>query len=134
MRARLRSFALRIIDLCGELPNTPAGRAIASQLVRAGTSPGTNYRAACRGRSRADFIAKLAIADEEMDESNYWLDLVIAGGLLPAARVLPLYKESDELARILAASRLTAALNASRERCAPRSPNQKSKIKIQKSA
>lgn len=114
LKSRLRNFALRVIRLCNALPNTPAGRAICGQLVRSGTSPGTNYRAACRGRSRADFVGKLAIAEEEMDESNYWLDLIIASHMLPEARVMPPYMESEELTKVLSASRYTAFLNGQR--------------------
>ena len=130
LKHRLRDFALRTLRLCEALPNTPAGRALANQLIRSGTSPGTNYRAACRGRSRADFIAKLAIAEEEIDESNYWLDLIITANLLPTARVVPLYEESAALTKILSASRYTATLN--NRKTVPLTTNQKSKTKNKK--
>jgi four helix bundle protein len=129
LKARLRAFALRIMTLCDALPNTKSGRTIAEQLVRSGTSPGANYRAACRGRSLADFVAKLAICEEEMDESGYWLDLIMARGLFPAARIMPLYQESDQLTRILSASRITAKVNgAQKMRSSPKIENRKSKI------
>jgi len=130
LKSRLRDFSLRVIRLCSALPSTPAGRAIGNQLIRSGTSPGANYRAACRARSRADFVAKLAICEEEIDESGYWLDLIMAGGLLPVPRVMPLYQKSDELTAILSSSRITARTNGHREKAPlPSIENRKSKIK-----
>ena len=108
LKARLREFALRVLDLCDALPNTPSARAVAGQLSRSGPSPAANYRAACRARSRADFVAKLAISEEEMDESEFWLDLIIARQMLPPPRVLPLFNEANELCRILTKSPMTA--------------------------
>ena len=77
--------------------------------MRSGTSVGLNYRAACRGRSWAEFIAKLGIVEEEADESAFWLELIIEGGLLKASRVQPLLDEANELTRIMAGSRVTAS-------------------------
>jgi len=82
--------------------------------VRSGTSVGSNYRAACRGRSRAEFIAKLGIVEEEADESAFWLELIIEAGLLKESRVQPLLDEANELTRIMAGSRLTASKNSSK--------------------
>src|SRR5438094_9115553 len=82
LKERTKQFALRVMRLVDVLPNTPKGRAIASQLVRSGTSVAANYRAACRGRSKAEFIAKVGIVEEEADESAYWMELIIDGGLL----------------------------------------------------
>jgi four helix bundle protein len=130
LKARLKEFALRILALCDALPNTRSGRAIANQLVRSGTSPGANYRAACRARSVADFVGKLAIAEEEMDESYYWLDLIISRRTLPPSRVIPLFNESEVLTKILSSSRYTASLNEQRRRIEERKiKNQKSKLK-----
>ena len=81
LRKRTKQFALRIMKLVVALPNNTLGRAIGNQLVRCGTSVGANYRAACRGRSKAEFIAKLGIVLEEADESEFWLELIIDGGL-----------------------------------------------------
>ena len=81
-KKRTKQFALRILKLVEALPNTVAGRTIGVQLVRSGTSVGSNYRAACRGSSKAEFIAKLGIVEEEADESAYWLELIIEGALL----------------------------------------------------
>jgi four helix bundle protein len=74
LKKRTKLFALRILKLVAALPNTLQGRTVGGQLVRAGTSVGANYRAACRGRSKAEFIAKLGVVEEEADESAYWLD------------------------------------------------------------
>ncbi|MBZ5497079.1 MAG: four helix bundle protein [Acidobacteriia bacterium] len=108
LKERTKRFALRILKLSDALPKSTAGRAIGSQLVRSGTAIGANYRAACRGRSRAEFIAKLGNVEEETDESAYWLELIIDGGLLPGKSVQPLYDEANELTAIFAASIKTA--------------------------
>jgi four helix bundle protein len=109
LKDRTQRFALRVLKLVGALPKTLEGRAIAGQLVRSGTSVGANYRAACRGRSKAEFVAKLGTVEEEADESAYWMELVVAGGLLEPARVEPLHREACELTAIMAASRISAA-------------------------
>ena len=111
LKARSKDFALRILKLTAALPKTIEGRAIANQLVRCGTSVAANYRAACRARSRGEFVAKLGVALEEADETQLWLELVIAGKLMPAKRVQPLLEEANELVAILVASRKSAASN-----------------------
>ena len=108
-KRRTKQFALRILKLVEALPNTVAGRTIGGQLVRSGTSVGSNYRAACRGRSKAEFIAKLGIVEEEADESAYWLELIIEGALLNAPLVQPLLDEANELTRMTAKSPVTAS-------------------------
>ena len=108
LKQRTKLFALRVLKLTNALPNTIQGRAVAGQLVRAGTSVGSNYRSACRGRSTAEFIAKLGTVEEEADESAFWLELIIEGSLLKANLVQPLLDEANELTRIMAASRMTA--------------------------
>ena len=108
-KKRTKRFALRILKLVEALPNTVSGRTIGGQLVRSGTSVGSNYRAACRGRSRAEFIAKLGIVEEEADESAYWLELIIEGALLNAPLVQPLLDEANELTRMTSKSRVTAS-------------------------
>jgi len=90
LKKRTKRFALRILKLVAALPNTVQGRTVSGQLVRAGTSVGSNYQAACRGRSKAEFIAKLGVVEEEADESAYWLELIIEGQLLKATIVEPL--------------------------------------------
>src|SRR5262245_8163045 len=108
LKGRTKQFALRVMKRVAALPNTGVGRAIGGQLVRAGTAVGANYRAACRGRSKAEFIAKLGVVVEEADESGYWLELIIEGGLLKERLVESLLGEANELTAIMAASRKTA--------------------------
>ena len=107
LQDRTKQFALRVLKLIDVLPRTAAGRAISSQLVRAATSVGANYRSACRARSRAE-LAKLGVAVEEADESLYWLELVRDGNLLPENKLSLLLKEADELTAILASGRKSA--------------------------
>lgn len=104
LKLRTKQFALRVLKLIRALPKDTAGRAVANQLVRAGTSVGANYRAACRGRSKAEFLAKLGIVLEEADECAYWLELIAEDGMLPKERVQPLHTEADELCAILYAA------------------------------
>lgn len=101
---RTKQFALRIMKLVDALPNTPIGRSIGNQLVRCGTSVGANYRSACRGRSKAEFIARLGIVQEEADESGYWLELLIEGEVMKQSLVQPLLDEADELVAIFTSS------------------------------
>lgn len=86
------------------MPNTLSGRAIASQIVRSGTSPAANYRAACIGKSEKDFLNKLKMVEEELDETCYWLEIIIDSEMLPGKRVEPLYNESKELLKIIVSS------------------------------
>jgi len=108
LQDRTKRFALRVLNLVDALPRTAAGRAISTQLVRAATSIGANYRSACRARSRAEFAAKLGIAVEEADESLYWLELVRDGKLVSEDKLSLLLKEADELTAILASGRKSA--------------------------
>jgi len=114
MKIRTKAFALRVIKLVGALPRTPEAQAIARQLSRSGPSVGANYRSACRARSRAEFIAKLGIVEEEADESAFWMELIMESGMLPQAQVKPLHAEADELVAITVASKKTAREAASR--------------------
>ena len=108
MKTRTKAFALRVMRLVNSLPKGAVGKTIGSQLARSGTSVGANYRSACRGRSKAEFVAKLGIAVEEADESGYWLELIIDGKLLAPKLVNNLLEEANELAAILTASHKTA--------------------------
>jgi len=109
LKRRTKSFALRILKLAAALPPTIEGKVIRGQLVRAGTSVGANYRAACRGRSWAEFIAKIGTVEEEADESAFWLELIIEGLFLKESRVAPLLAEAQALTRIMAKSRVSAS-------------------------
>jgi four helix bundle protein len=96
---RTKHFALRVIKLVGELPRTIEGRAIASQLMRSGTSVAANYRAACRARSKPEFIAKLGTVEEEADESAFWLGLIIDAGLMSDSKIRPLLTKPVKLSQ-----------------------------------
>ena len=111
LRDRTKKFALRIIKVINALPKTVTGRAIGNQLIRCGTSIGANYRAACRGRSKAEFNSKLHIVLEEADESIFWLELIIEAGLLPKNRIQSILTEANELTAIFAKSYYTAKNN-----------------------
>ena len=124
MIARPKQFALRIMKLVGALPKSIQGRAIASQLMRSGTSVAANYRAACRSRSKAEFIAKLGTVEEEADETAFWLELIIEGSLLAAAQIQPLLIEAGEIVAITAASKKTASATLAKSQIA----NRKSQI------
>ena len=106
---RTKQFALRIFKLVDALPRTIQGRAVAAQLIRSGASVAANYRAACRARSKPEFVAKLGVVEEEADESAFWLELIIETDLLSAAKVKPLLVEAGEIVAIMASSKKTAA-------------------------
>ena len=110
---RTKLYALRIIKLVNTLPDTPVCRTIGKQLVDAGTSVGANYRAACRPKSQADFIAKLGIVEEEADESLFWMELLVESGIVKQELLADLMKEGDEiLAMVVSAIRTTKAKQA----------------------
>jgi four helix bundle protein len=111
LKLRTKQFALRIIRIVAALPKTIEGRAIANQLVRYGTPVAANYRAACRARSRSEFIAKMGVVLEEADETQLWLELIIESKLLPVKRIEPLLEEASELVAIFVASRKSASSN-----------------------
>jgi len=111
LKKRTKRFGLRIIKLVNALPRTIAGRAIGGQLVRAGTSVGANYRAACRSRSKAEFIARLGVVEEEADESGFWLETIVESELMKSKLIEPLMKEANELVAIMTSSRISAARN-----------------------
>jgi len=109
MKNRTKEYAKRIISLCRSLPETNEGRRIGDQLFRAGTSVGANYRAACRARSKAEFVAKLGTVLEEADETVYWLEIISETKIMDSSRLISLMKEGDEIISIL-----VATLNTSR--------------------
>ena len=107
LKARTKQFALDIVRFCPTLPKTSEGRRVAGQLFDAGTGVGAGYRAVCRCKSDADFIAKLGTCIEEADESGYWLEIAIGADFVVPHVAAPLLAESDELTRIFVASRET---------------------------
>jgi len=110
-KARTKEFALRVLTLVDSLPRKLSAEVLARQLARSGTSVGANYRAACRARSTPEFVAKLGIAEEEADESAWWIELIGDHGLLPAGRLTELHEEATALTKMLASSRITARTN-----------------------
>ncbi len=108
MKRRTKEFAKRVIKLCRRLPNTRDGRLIGNQLFRSGTSVGANYRAACRARSKAEFVAKLGIVLEEADESLYWLEILTETQVMKAELLASLMEEADELIAMFVSSLKTA--------------------------
>jgi four helix bundle protein len=109
LQSRTKQFALRALKLSAALPRSPEAAIIRGQLARCGTSVGSNYRAACKARSRAEFIAKMGTVEEEADESGFWMEMIIEGGFMKSPRVHSLLRESYELTRIMGASRVTAS-------------------------
>jgi four helix bundle protein len=108
MRDRTKAFALRIIRLFRSLPSNTATQVLGKQLLRCGTSVAANYRAACRARSRAEFVAKMGVGVEEADEAILWLELLTESGIVPLKKMESLLKEAHELTTIFTASKQTA--------------------------
>ncbi len=104
LKERFRKFSLRIIKMVDSMPNTIAGNAIARQIIRSGTSPAANYRAACIAKSGKDFLNKLKMVEEEIDETTHWLSIIIDSEMLEKERIKPLYEESVELRKIISKS------------------------------
>jgi four helix bundle protein len=108
LKLRTKDFALRVLRLYRSLPRTEESRVLGAQLLRSSTSIGANYRAACRGRSRAEFVAKLGIVLEEADETVFWLELLQEGNVFPAEKMSDLVREANELVAIFVTSVRTA--------------------------
>ncbi len=105
---RTKQFAIDVIQFVEQLPKGRTADVIARQLLRAGTSVGANYRSACRAKSRADFVAKMGIVEEEADETSYWFELLVEAHILPQERVADLMKASDAIVAMSVASIRTA--------------------------
>ena len=108
LKQRTKQFALRAIKLVEALPRSRTADVIGKQLLRSATSVGANYRAACRARSKREFIAKIGIVEEESDESLFWLELIVEASLMRPSRVAHLLREADELTAIFVATGRTA--------------------------
>ncbi len=121
-KRRTKQFALRVIRLVESLPQTKTGSVIGYQLLKAGTSVGANYRAACRGKSAKDVIAKLGIVEEEADESLFWMELLIEAELVPEKRLADLMQEGNEILAMTVSSIKTLRKRRRKQ------PNLKSKI------
>jgi four helix bundle protein len=112
LKLRTKQFALRIIRLVESLPSTMTSNTIGRQLLRSGTSVGANYRAACRAKSLPDFINKLAIVEEEADESIYWIELLVESKQINLDRVNSLTEEANEIVSIIVAAIKTSKMKA----------------------
>ena len=108
LKKRTKDFSIHIIRLVEALPMNSIGHSIGKQIIRAETSVGANYRAACRAKSNRDFIYKINVVEEEADETMFWLELIIETELLPEIRINSLLKEADELTAIFTATGKTA--------------------------
>ena len=104
IKHRTKQIGLTVIKLIDDVPNRLSARAIANQIIRSSTSIGSNYRAACRAKSTADFINKLKIVEEETDETLYWLEILEESSLIEHDKISDLKKETNEILSIIVAS------------------------------
>jgi four helix bundle protein len=116
LKRRTKGFAVGVLVACRKFPRSQDGTVVAKQLIRSATSVAANYRAACRSRSAAEFVAKIGLVAEEADESEFWLELAIDAKLSSAEKVSALLREAGELTAIFTASRDTAKRNLERSR------------------
>ena len=107
LQERMTAFAVRIVKMVDSMPTTVAGHAIARQIIRSGTSPSANYRAACLAKSNKDFVNKMKMVEEELDETCHWLEIIMRSEIMPISRLQPLYQESKELLSIIVKSIVT---------------------------
>jgi len=108
LRRRMKSFAIRVVNLFRSLPHAPDAQTLGKQLLRSGTSVAANYRAVCRARSKAEFISRMGVVLEEADETVFWLELLGETGVIREARTKDLLKEANELVAIFGASLRTS--------------------------
>jgi four helix bundle protein len=108
---RTKKFAVRIFRMCNGLPRSMAAKVLAAQVLRSGTSVGAQYREARRARSSAEFISKLKSATQELEETAYWLELIVETDLMPRKRLQPLQNEAEEIMKMLVASIRTVRQN-----------------------
>jgi four helix bundle protein len=115
LQNRTKKFHIEVIKLCEYFPKNAAGFEIAKQLIRSAGSAGANYRAACRGKSKTDFIYKIEVVLEKADESLYWLEISKETGLIKISSIDELIKEANELVSIFNAADMTAKRNRNEE-------------------
>ncbi len=118
LQERMTRLAVRIVKMVDVMPSTVAGLAIAKQIIRSGTSPSANYRAACLAKSDRDFINKLKMVEEELDETCHWIEIIMRSGLMPTSRMEPLHQESCELLSIIAKTIVTTKKRLNEEEIA----------------
>jgi four helix bundle protein len=114
IKDRTLKFAIRIVKMASALPGDYSPQVLAHQIVRSSSSAGANYRAASRSKSRKDFINKMKVVEEELDETGYWLELISDCNYFPADKIAPLISENNELLAIIVKSIQTARENAVR--------------------
>ena len=107
LQERMTVFAVRIVKMVDSMPSTISGLAIARQVICSGTSPSANYRAACLAKSDRDFINKLKMVEEELDETCHWLEIIMRSEMMKESRMKPLHQECCELLNIIAKSIVT---------------------------
>lgn len=112
LKKRTKDFAIRIVKLYRALPNTGDARVIRNQFLRSGTAIAANYRASCRARSNAEFIAKIGIVVEEADETVFWLEMLVDCEIFSETKMKEMIQEGNELLAIFAASQSTAKKNS----------------------
>lgn len=111
LQERAKKFAVDIVCAFAALPKADEARVIGRQFLRSGTAVAANYRAACRARSKAEFISKLGVVVEEADETDFWLKLLVDAKVVAAASMSPLRDECEELLKIFSSSLATAKTN-----------------------
>jgi len=121
LQNKMKKFALRIMKLVEALPDTKAGRVVGNQILRSATSVGANYGSACKARSKADFISKITVVEEEADETAFWLELIQESNLINPNKVKDLYNEAKELTAIFTSSGKTAKMNSKLKNKNPKS-------------
>ena len=104
LKERTKLYALRIIKLFRALPRSPDAQVIGKQILRSGTSVGAQYREACRSRSTSEFVSKMTSSLQELDETAYWLELLVDGGFVESGKLLPLQDETEQLIAIFVSS------------------------------
>jgi four helix bundle protein len=109
LKKRTKKFAVDVLAFVRTLPPADDAHIVGRQLIRSATGVGANYRATCRSRSQAEFVARIGVALEEADESAFWLEVIVEGKIAPGKRAIDLLDEADQLSAILAASSITAA-------------------------
>jgi len=112
LQTRTKEFAIRCLRLAESLPRTKTADAVSRQLIRSALSVGANYRAACHARSKADFVSKMGIVEEEADESLYWMEMLVHAGLVKPERINTLMDEAREIVCMVVASIKTARSRA----------------------
>ncbi len=111
LQERLKKFAIAIVKFAEALPEKPGFRTVRNQIVRSGPSTAANYRAACRAKSTADYISKMGTVEEELDETEFWLEFTVGLDSEYQDIVNPLWKEGDELLKIIVSSIVTTKRN-----------------------